>query len=820
MSVAVSGGYAYVADFDSGLRVIEVSDPTDPIEVAHCVTPGWARGVAVLGSYAYVADDTAGLRVISVANPASPVEVGHCQTPGRAYGVAIAGGYAYVAADTSGLRVISVADPAHPTEVGYCDTLKHVNSVAVSGSYVYVTDASDGLGVISITDPSHPVRVGGYYMVSASALGVAVSGSLAYVGSIPTTFFPGLLILSVADPTWPVVLGRCDTRSRAWGVAVNGNLAYVAADESGLRVISVADPTLPDTVGYYDMPGWANGVAVAGDYAYVAYAREGLQVFQFYESLGDLDIDPDSLDMVADTLRLRTREARVPASAPYSDYALGEFLLANTSPSYNPDKSDGPSQSPVDSLSYAGSLSGPGGTIDSILILNLPSSLARGQTVTCTLAVYVPTGMRGSDYAGPVTITGKDLSGTAIEVTFCAQLKRAGDLDVDPDSLDVMADTIRVRPRLVSAGPPPTYTEYALGEFMLTNTSATYNPDTADGPSLSPVDSLSYTGSLSGPGGTIDSILILNLPSSLAQGQSTICTLAVYVAPSLRDGPYSGSVTVAGRDRSGALVEESLHVLVADRLGDLDVDNESLDVTSDTMNLHAQPAGPVYSPYAKAEFMLVNTSGTYNPDAADGPSQSILREVKVEAKVEGQGRAARRVNSECRMVKSGSDFHSSQFTLDSSAVGIYVLNLPESLAAGQAVECTLALVLPVGTTPDGYSGWVTISAYDTLGFLVQDSFFLTVRGPEPRQNLDSLRVAPIPFKPNQNPEHDAIHFQGLSSGAKVVVYDASGQSVWSATESGDGHLAWKAEVASGIYVYLVVSADGKASKVGKLSVIR
>jgi hypothetical protein len=122
--------------------------------------------------------------------------------------------------------------------------------------------------------------------------------------------------------------------------------------------------------------------------------------------------------------------------------------------------------------------------------------------------------------------------------------------------------------------------------------------------------------------------------------------------------------------------------------------------------------------------------------------------------------------------------------------------------------------------PGDYGGWITISAVDTLGYTVQDSFYLAVGGPQPRQNLDSLRVAPIPFKPHQNPEHDAIHFQGLSARAKVIVYDASGQSVWSATESGDGHLAWKAEVASGIYVYLVVSADGKSSKVGKLSVIR
>ena len=228
------------------------------------------------------------------------------------------------------------------------------------------------------------------------------------------------------------------------------------------------------------------------------------------------------------------------------------------------------------------------------------------------------------------------------------------------------------------------------------------------------------------------------------------------------------------------------------KLGDLDIDGDTLDVTRDTMNLHTQPAGPAYHPYAKARFMLVNPSVAYNPDTSDGPSQSKLRQVKVEAKVEGQNG-----------------------TLDS----IYVLNLPESLAVGQAVECTLAVVLPDSAAPGDYGGWVAISATDTLGYAVRDSFFLRLTGPQPRQSLDSLRVAPIPFKPYQNPEHVAIHFQGLSAGARVTVYDASGQSVWSATESGDGHLAWDAKVASGIYVYLVVATDG-ASKVGKLSVIR
>jgi hypothetical protein len=38
--------------------------------------PGYARGVGVAGSYAYVADEDEGLRVIDVSNPHNPTEVG------------------------------------------------------------------------------------------------------------------------------------------------------------------------------------------------------------------------------------------------------------------------------------------------------------------------------------------------------------------------------------------------------------------------------------------------------------------------------------------------------------------------------------------------------------------------------------------------------------------------------------------------------------------------------------------------------------------------------------------------------------------------
>ena len=76
LGVAVSGNYAYVADWDAGLQVIDVSNPTNCVRVGGYDTSGLARGVAVSGNYAYVADALSGLQVIDVSHPTNCVRVG------------------------------------------------------------------------------------------------------------------------------------------------------------------------------------------------------------------------------------------------------------------------------------------------------------------------------------------------------------------------------------------------------------------------------------------------------------------------------------------------------------------------------------------------------------------------------------------------------------------------------------------------------------------------------------------------------------------------------------------------------------------------
>lgn len=66
--VYMSGDYAYIAD-NSGLAVINISDPTNPETPVNESTNGGARSVYVSGDYAYVADGAYGLAVINISDP-------------------------------------------------------------------------------------------------------------------------------------------------------------------------------------------------------------------------------------------------------------------------------------------------------------------------------------------------------------------------------------------------------------------------------------------------------------------------------------------------------------------------------------------------------------------------------------------------------------------------------------------------------------------------------------------------------------------------------------------------------------------------------
>ena len=123
-------------------------------KISSYLTGGDAYGVHVVGKIAYVAADNSGLKIIDISNPNSPKLIGGYTTGGSAMGVQVIGNRAYIADYDGGLKIIDVSNPAAPKLIGKYVTENVVFGVYVVGNRAYVSDGN--LHVIDRNRPALP----------------------------------------------------------------------------------------------------------------------------------------------------------------------------------------------------------------------------------------------------------------------------------------------------------------------------------------------------------------------------------------------------------------------------------------------------------------------------------------------------------------------------------------------------------------------------------------------------------------------------------------------------------------------------------------
>src|SRR5262245_58268761 len=244
-AVAASGTTAYLGE-GRYLKVLDISDLRSPRLLGQIARPDTIECIVSAGNYVYVGGWGPAFGIIDVSDPSVPVEVGNSpELPpqvGAVLDVAVAGKYAYLA--SAGLLVLDVSNPQAPELVGRIGTF--ASGVVVTGNYAYVV--GDGLKIVDVSDPRAPGEVGSFE-TSGPANAVAVSGTLAFVTEYPA----GLSVIDVSDPRSPRLIGSLDESQNYWddamGVTVSGSLLYIAYGSLGLRVVDVSDPAAPREVG-------------------------------------------------------------------------------------------------------------------------------------------------------------------------------------------------------------------------------------------------------------------------------------------------------------------------------------------------------------------------------------------------------------------------------------------------------------------------------------------------------------------------------------------------------------------------------------------
>ena len=236
----MSDHVAFVADGAAGLRILDVSTPSIPVEIAHYPAMDFVRNVTIHGNYAYLADGQAGLVILDVSTPSNPV-----------------------------LKSVFTFPTDNPEKTNY------VYDVVVQGEYAYVLDFD--LVVLDVSNPSNPQQMSrtglsGVGSFPGWGFNVAFHNDRVFVAGD----MGGLAVFEVPNPQAPPVqIAQFRTPGWSWDVDIEGNYAYMADDLSGLFIVDITNPTNPVEIGHHDSPSWSMGVEVEGNYAYVGRGKKG-----------------------------------------------------------------------------------------------------------------------------------------------------------------------------------------------------------------------------------------------------------------------------------------------------------------------------------------------------------------------------------------------------------------------------------------------------------------------------------------------------------------------------------------------------------------
>jgi hypothetical protein len=343
-----------------GVRLFDIHDPTAPrplgnaaayqgttaehVAAVHLETPAFIGDVLFAGiQRCQVSSATpSGLAIWNVTDPSNPTELAFFQTGGRALGVHeftireqgdhwlayLAVPNAEVADHTGDLRIVDVSDPRNPVQltdwgarrdaglpVGVQDQCTplcrgaspdaYLHSVALSpdARTAYLSYWDLGVIILDVSEPAAPRWIGRFAEPlsdegNTHSVALTRDGKLMLVAD--ETFGPpwgGLRIVDVTDPSIPVQVGTFETADATLGrhgdvyqYSVHNPLAddrdptraYVAWYGDGIRLLDITDPSHAVEAAAWIPPntGMIWNVSFFGDLLLAGDITNGLWIFR------------------------------------------------------------------------------------------------------------------------------------------------------------------------------------------------------------------------------------------------------------------------------------------------------------------------------------------------------------------------------------------------------------------------------------------------------------------------------------------------------------------------------------------------------------
>jgi len=322
---------AYIADYDHGMHIVDISDVNNPMIIVSLDTNGAANDLVLSKDekYVYLLDVGKGLKVIDISDESSPQVVSEVEILGYSFNATLSqdGDHAFVSHGKYGIEVIDISEPILPeviTNIGFMGTLEQHDNSHIMNSYFYdvavsedekklfIADRMYGLQVIDISDIMNPSNLFSNHCnarYSWDKVLIDEQNKLAMIQTFSDGSFYDIHDISNMSNIQKLFhVDQTGSKVDSFTISANikildQNLAY--GGWSGLFVYDFSDPSNPIKIASIDS-GKNHGVALDSSIAYVANDTIGLTIINLEGIEQPIHPEPIVFSSVIDILESDT----------------------------------------------------------------------------------------------------------------------------------------------------------------------------------------------------------------------------------------------------------------------------------------------------------------------------------------------------------------------------------------------------------------------------------------------------------------------------------------------------------------------------------
>jgi len=157
-SLIAEDTYLYIAN-ERGLDILDISDANQIRNISH-FGDSWYRTVVIKEGIAYLANYNSGVEVIDVSDPTRPKRIATVSGTERAVNLHVHSDFLFVARSNLGISILDISIKESPKFISsFCDNDDgEAKDVWGDEEYIFIQDGF-GVEVIDISDPSKPFEI-------------------------------------------------------------------------------------------------------------------------------------------------------------------------------------------------------------------------------------------------------------------------------------------------------------------------------------------------------------------------------------------------------------------------------------------------------------------------------------------------------------------------------------------------------------------------------------------------------------------------------------------------------------------------------------